>query len=63
MLIEIAVEIEMFGEARIVQHAPGIAAYMEVFACFNEMMLVQYKRMRVVRNGAAVHYRLPVILA
>ena len=41
---ELADEIEMRGEARIGQHAPGIAADWEDLAAFDEMMPVELER-------------------
>jgi len=40
VLIKITKEIKVFGKARVMQHAPGIAADWEVFAGFDKVMFV-----------------------
>src|SRR3990172_895407 len=41
MTAEIANKIEMFGEARVMEHAPGIAAHRECLSGFYIVMFVQ----------------------
>lgn len=63
VLIKIADELEVFSEAGIMQHAPGIATNGEYTPDFDVMVAVQNKAMRVIGYRAAINYRLAVILA
>jgi len=63
MLIKIAIKIEMLNEARVMQHAPGIATHGKLFTGFNKVMFIQSERMRMMRNRAAVYHCLSMILA
>ncbi len=63
MSFKTTVKIKVTGKTRIMQHAPGIAANRKLLAGFNKMMLIQYKRVRMMWYRAAVNYRLTVILA
>ena len=60
---EISDEIEMRLEARVRQHAPGIAADRKHFAAFDEMMAVELETVGLLRHGALIDHGLPVILA
>lgn len=60
---EVADKLEMFAETRFMQHPPGIAANRKDAPRLNVMMLVERKAVWVIRDGAAVDYRLPVVFA
>ena len=60
---EITDGLKVFMEARFMQHPPGVAADREDAPDFNIMMLVQYKAVWMIGYGAAIDYRLPMILA
>ncbi len=60
---EVAEKIEMRREARVGQHAPGVAAHREDLAAFDEMMSVELERVGLLRHASFIDDRLAVILA
>ena len=60
---EIADEIEMRLEARVGQHAPGVAAHRKDLAALDEVMAVKLEGFRLIGDAAFIDDRLPVILA
>ena len=60
---KIADEIEMRLEARVGQHAPGVAAYWKDLAPLDEVMAVELEGFRLIGEAAFIDDRLAVILA
>src|SRR5262245_23951740 len=60
---EIADEIEMWGKARLRQHAPRVAADRKHLAALDQMMSVELESVGLLRHGPLVDHRLAVILA
>src|SRR3990170_8840258 len=63
MSSEVAEKIEMRREARVGQHAPGVAAHREDLAAFDEMMPVELERVGLLRHASLIDDRLAIILA
>src|SRR3989338_1559716 len=60
---EVADELEVPPEARVVQHAPGVAADRKNPPGFDVVMPVEDKAMRMIGDRAAIDHCLPVIFA
>ncbi len=63
MLAEVTDELEVLLEARVMQHAPGVAAYRENTPGFDVVMPIEDKAMCMIGYRAAIDHCLPVILA
>ena len=61
--VKIAMEVEMYGESCIVQHAPSVPTGRKKLACFDAMMFVEHKCVGMMRDGASINDSLTVILA
>src|SRR5262245_57780542 len=60
---EIADEIEMWGKARLRQHAPRVAADRKHLAALDQMMSVELESVGLLRHRPLVDHRLAIILA
>ena len=63
MPAEVADVIKVLLEARVAQHAPGVAAHREDTAGFNVVVFVEHEAVRIAGNAAAVDDRLAVVFA
>jgi len=63
MTVKISDKLKVWFEAGIMQHAPGIAADREYFACFYFMMAIEIENLRQVLNGAFINNRLTIFFA
>ncbi len=63
VLAKVADELEVFPEAGIMQHVPGIATHREYSPGFNIVVAIEDKAMRMIGYRATINHRLTVIFA